>query len=214
MAKKTTQIESTDSTKLFNADDYEAIEVAGTVEDTKGLLSAVGIEIEKYYPAPDTFVMVKKTDAEKAKEVIGNASSVTSETVQVESKGAEEFQTEVVQCTEFNAVEQVCVDCENFTVDELNEVINWCSNKIDDLQREEVEALEAEMRAIQDKLLALKGRKPAPLTIVSGEAKRTANPIVNPDNPSQVYKFGRTPDWLAALMAKTGKTIIELRNMA
>lgn len=38
------------------------------------------------------------------------------------------------------------------------------------------------------------------------------SPIVNPNNPDQIYKAGRIPEWLNELMQNTGKTVTELRK--
>ena len=100
---------------------------------------------------------------------------------------------------------------ESLEVTELKEVIDYCQTLIDEIQREEVEALEAEMRAIQNKLLALQGRK-ATRASMRQSPKRTATPIINPADPSQTYTFGRMPDWLSALMVETGKTLAQLRD--
>lgn len=102
-------------------------------------------------------------------------------------------------------------ELDEFDVDGLKEVIEYCSSRIDELQREEVEALEAEMRAIQDKLMAMRGYKNNMIKTEGSKQKRTEKVVINPDNPTQVYKFGKTPDWLSALCAKTGKTVSELR---
>lgn len=101
-------------------------------------------------------------------------------------------------------------ELDEFDVDGLKEVIEYCSARIDELQREEVEALEAEMRAIQDKLMAMRGHR-GKQVVEKEKQKRTEKVVINPDNPTQVYKFGKTPDWLSALCAKTGKTVSDLR---
>lgn len=109
-------------------------------------------------------------------------------------------------------VEIICSGCDDLDVDELKQVIDYCSGRIDELQREEVEALEAQMRAIQDKLMAMKGFR-GKVVVENGEKqKRTAIPLVNPNNPSEVYTFGKHPDWLVKLMAETGKDVGQLRN--
>jgi hypothetical protein len=94
-------------------------------------------------------------------------------------------------------------------------LIEYCSNRIEELQKEEVEELEAQMRSIQDKLLAMKGfrGKQVVKTEKTEEAKRTRTEkvVINPDNPSQVYRFGKIPEWLDQLCVKTGKQVWELR---
>ena len=97
---------------------------------------------------------------------------------------------------------------EKLEVEDLKGVIEYCQNLIDEMQKEEVESLEAEMREIQDKLMALKGKK----TSVSSEKRRMAKSIVNPANLSQVYTFGRYPEWLEQLVIKTGKSVAQLRD--
>ncbi len=114
------------------------------------------------------------------------------------------------------SVEMICSGCDDLDVDGLKQVIDHCSNRIDELQREEVEELEAQMRAIQDKLIALNGHKGKVNgngTSDSGK-KRTDTPLVNPNNPKEVYTFGKHPDWLAKLMAETNKTVSQLREEA
>ena len=59
---------------------------------------------------------------------------------------------------QYTAVAVICHGLSELDVDELKEVIDYCEERIDELQRDEVESLEAEMRAIQDKLLSLKGK--------------------------------------------------------
>ena len=103
------------------------------------------------------------------------------------------------------------MELDEFDVDGLKEVIEYCSTRIDELQREEVEALESEMRAIQDKLMAMRGYKNNIIKTEGSKRSRTEKVVINPDNPTQIYKFGRAPDWLSALCAKTGKTVSDLR---
>lgn len=137
---------------------------------------------------------------------------------QVENKEVEttEMENKEVRSTEYTAVDIVCNDCDDLDVDELKQVIDYCSNRIDELQREEVEALEEQMRAIQDKLMALKGFRLQSKTVTGekSEAKRVATPLVNPKNPTEVYTFGKHPDWVVKLMAETGKTVYQLREEA
>lgn len=105
-------------------------------------------------------------------------------------------------------VDSTVKNCGMMSVDELKQVVEFCTTRITDLQRNEVEDIEAQMSKLQAKLDALKGVKPAELKEPS---KRTSKVVVNPDDPTQVYKFGKTPDWLSALCAKTGKTVSDLR---
>ncbi len=118
--------------------------------------------------------------------------------------------------TDTKSVEVICSGCDDLDLDGLKQVIDYCSNRIDELQREEVEALEAQMRAIQDKLIAMKGHKGKVNgngTSDSGK-KRNDTPLVNPNNPKEVYTFGKHPDWLAKLIAETNKTVSQLRAEA
>ncbi len=127
----------------------------------------------------------------------------------------ENGKTETPETTDsesLSPVEAIYNKCDELDVEQLKQVIEYCQERIDDLQREEVEQIEAEMRALQDKLIALKGHKTT--GIVGSGAKRTATPIVNPKNPTQMYTYGKTPDWLVELMKETGKTITELRQVA
>lgn len=107
----------------------------------------------------------------------------------------------------------VKIICDGLSIDELKGVIEYCSNRIDELQKEEVEALEAEMRAIQSKLMAMRGFRLNPV-MGNGNSgqKRADKPLINPKNPAQVYTFGKTPDWLSKWMTETGKTVAELRE--
>lgn len=56
------------------------------------------------------------------------------------------------------------------------------------------------MRAIQDKLLALKGKTSHPASSGREGAKKQARPIVNPNDSNQVYTFGKRPEWLRVLL--------------
>lgn len=121
--------------------------------------------------------------------------------------------------TEVTSIQWSCIKpgLDDLGVAGLKEVIEYCSNRIDELQKEEVEELESQMRALQDKLLALKGFrnkvvKSGVKTEKTEGSKRTTTPLVNPEDPSQVYTFGKIPDWAVKLMAKTGKTVRELRE--
>jgi len=71
---------------------------------------------------------------------------------------------------------------------------------IDELQRDEVEELEYQMRAIQDKLLALKGKTSHQASSGREGVKKQARPIVNPNDSTQVYTFGKRPEWLKTLL--------------
>ena len=95
---------------------------------------------------------------------------------------------------------------DTLAVDDLKQVIAYCESAINELQREQVEALESQMRAIQDQLILLKGRNGSP------SSSRNVKPIVNPANPSEFYTVGMTPYWLRELIASTGKTIAQLRE--
>lgn len=98
-------------------------------------------------------------------------------------------------------------------VESLKITIEYCQDRLQELQRAEIEALEAEMRTIQQKLFSMKGGKSLPNTMTSAVSKtRTAKPIVNPANSHEVYSMGRTPAWLKELMETTGKTLNQLRN--
>lgn len=142
------------------------------------------------------------------------------EVAEQEEEQEEEVEQEQEQALipdQYTAVEIICNDIDDLNVDELKEVIEYCSSRIDELQREEVEALEAEMRVIQDKLMAMRGFRGKPVTNGnqsghSGAVKRTDRPLANPKNPAQVYTFGKTPDWLSKWMSETGKSVRELRD--
>lgn len=165
--------------------------------------------------------MAKKpqtTNANPNVEIIETASTgetATPETNVVEENTMNELPVETAtpeENKEYTAVEMICSGCDDLDVEELKQVIEYCSSRIDELQREEVEALEAQMRAIQDKLMAMKGFRGKQVVENGEKQKRTAIPLVNPNNPSEVYTFGKHPDWLVRLMAKTGKDVGQLRN--
>ena len=101
---------------------------------------------------------------------------------------------------QYTAVEVICHGLSELEVDELKEVIQYCQERIEELQRDEVEELEYQMRAIQNKLLALKGKTSHPASSGREGAKKQARPIVNPNDPSQVYTFGKRPEWLKTLL--------------
>lgn len=101
---------------------------------------------------------------------------------------------------QYTAVEVICHGLSELEVDELKEVIQYCQERIDELQQDEVEELEYQMRAIQDKLLALKGKTSHPASSGREGAKKQARPIVNPNDPTQVYTFGKRPEWLKTLL--------------
>ena len=125
--------------------------------------------------------------------------------------------SETVDQTEVTSIQWSSIKptLDDLEVNGLREVIDYCENRITELQRNEVEELEEEMRAIQDKLLAMKGfrGKQVVKTEKTEEAKRTRTEkvVINPDNPSQVYRFGKIPEWLDQLCVKTGKQVWELR---
>lgn len=138
----------------------------------------------------------------------------------VETETEQELIPEVAQAHQLTGVEIICSDCDDLDIEELKQVIDYCANRIDELQREEVEALEEQMRAIQDKLLALKGFRGKPVNgadksasaSTNGEKRtRTEKVVINPENPNEVYRFGKMPAWLTALCEKTGKQVWELR---
>lgn len=134
------------------------------------------------------------------------------ETAAEEQEQAEEQAEE----KQYTAVDIVCNDCDDLNVEELKQVIDYCSSRIDELQREEVEALEEQMRAIQEKLMAMRGYKKPQHKDSNGHsgAERVATPLVNPKNPSEVYTFGKHPEWIVKLMAETGKSVYQLREEA
>jgi hypothetical protein len=101
---------------------------------------------------------------------------------------------------QYTAVGVICHGLSELDVDELKEVIDYCHDRIDELQRDEVEELEYQMRAIQDKLLLLKGKTSYPVSPSREGTKKQARPIVNPNDPNQVYTFGKRPEWLKALL--------------
>ena len=93
-------------------------------------------------------------------------------------------------------------------VDELKAVIGFCEEVITELQREQVEELETQMRFIQDQLMALKGHSRNGSTPTT----RNVKPLVNPANPNEVYTTGMLPAWLKELIGRTGKAVWQLRE--
>ena len=175
-------------------------------------------------PKLETEMTARKTAETSVKEFNDNLANASPELKQVaietlQSTGKEEF-VETVQeaqvdtkAEEMSGVKIICNDCDGLSADEIKVVIEYCSNRIDELQRKEVEALEAEMRAIKGKLISMRGFR-----LKSGTAngntrvKRTDSPLINPKNPTQVYTFGKTPEWLSKWMIETGKTVAQLRE--
>ena len=162
-------------------------------------------------------------------EVVENVEVVETPVTETETAVAEVIETAEVPDTEqaaeqqaeqelipdqLTGVEIICSDCDDLDIEELKQVIDYCANRIDELQRSEVEALEEQMRAIQDKLLAMKGFRGKAVSDKTEEAKRsrTEKVVINPENPSQIYRFGKVPSWLTALCEKTGKQVWELRE--
>lgn len=101
-------------------------------------------------------------------------------------------------------LELVITALDGFGVPNLKTVIEHCEGRIHELQREQAEALEAQMRAIQDKLIALRG--PAQSN------GRNIKPLRNPANPAEYYTSGMTPQWVRDLVNATGKPIWQLRE--
>lgn len=100
-------------------------------------------------------------------------------------------------------------------VESIKLVIDYCKDRLHELQRADIEVLESQMREIQAKLFSIKSGSvlmPKITTSAIPSAKRTAKAIINPSNQMEVYTFGRHPDWLKELMETTGKTIDQLRN--
>jgi len=91
------------------------------------------------------------------------------------------------------------------SIDELNttsirDLIEYSQSVIDRRRQSETEELERQMLEIQAKLLTLKG--PSAVGGNVNKSGKTARPIINPNNPSQIYKFGKHPKWLTDLVAE------------
>lgn len=95
------------------------------------------------------------------------------------------------------------------TIDDVQKVIGHCMEMIDrhyDAEVEEIDQKMAEMKAEYDREMAeLRSRRnvirpPESKPIVFPKATRNYREIVNPNNPSQVYKTGPRPDWLEDLL--------------
>jgi len=110
--------------------------------------------------------------------------------------------------TPVSALDSVKSLLHKLVVDELKEVMGCCEDLITELQREQVEELESQMRFIQDQLIALKGPRYSPAPTSS----RNVKPLVNPSNPNEVYTTGMLPGWLKELIGKTGKPVWQLRE--
>lgn len=102
-------------------------------------------------------------------------------------------------------LETVQLVLDEMSVSDLKTVVEQAEGLIHELQRAEVEALESQMRAIQDQLIALKGP-------VAQSGGRNLKPLRNPENPSEYYVCGLVPQWLRDLVARTGKPIWQLRD--
>ena len=106
--------------------------------------------------------------------------------------------------TPLSPLETVRLVLDDMPVPDLKTIIEHCEGRIHDLQREEVEALEQQMRFLQDKLIALRGP-------VQSNG-RNVKPLRNPANPNEVYTTGMTPAWVRELSAATGKPVWQLRE--
>lgn len=165
----------------FPIADYEAIET-GYVEQLMDRLQYYGIEYSKYYPAPDRFVLVKKGDAERVHQIIA----------ELEETPGIGVSTKVVATL---SPESIIEACKHLSLEDLEQV----AAAIDELA---VTAKQKLIAQLEEQLAMLKAGR---------DSKRVVVPIVNPDNPNEVYTFGRTPEWLVAHCVKTGKTVTELR---
>jgi hypothetical protein len=101
-----------------------------------------------------------------------------------------------------NAFETVMTQAASLTADELKSLGNYCLNLSKEMQSEAIKNTKAELRALQDKIDALKGMK---------TNTKNTSPVFNPANSNETYTMGRRPLWLNDLMLATGKTVDELR---
>ncbi len=154
----------------------------------------------KDYVAPEQVVEttpeVVEMNTEQAENT--NVAEQVETQVEVENQTAE-VATETAETEEVDELAALKEQLDELNVDGLKSIITHCEFLIEQINRDAVEALEAEMRAIQDKLWALKGGRRSLVLEESArsDSKKVGRPIVNPNNPQEVWGgFGARPDWL------------------
>ena len=109
----------------------------------------------------------------------------------------------------------------SFELEEIENFIELANERLETLKMKRINDIKEAMAKLNEELHSLSGQHANHTTSLkhsSGEkAQRnfgeTAwSPIVNPNNPDQIYKAGRIPEWLNELMQNTGKTVTELRK--
>lgn len=117
---------------------------------------------------------------------------------------------ETPEAVKANAVETEAVKAiksmlSGLSIEEVKEIDTHIKSMMDAIQQEKIKQLMEQKRLIDEQLKAFN---------VVGESVSDHTPIVNPNNPAEIYRMGKQPDWLKALMAETGKSVKELRAVA
>lgn len=105
----------------------------------------------------------------------------------------------------------------SYDMEELYEFIGLANERLVFLQSNEISEIEAEISRLKDRLAVLKGQtntiKDEMGFPMKEKKKKAFYPIINPENPSEVYTAGRLPEWVIKLAETTGKTIRQLRGI-
>ncbi|MEI2780913.1 MAG: hypothetical protein V9H25_06480 [Candidatus Competibacter sp.] len=154
--------------------------------------------VEVVETTPEAIEMTEQAET-TTNEQVETQEQVENQPAEVETSAVE---TQTLLDDELDALSVIKDDLSDLDVDQLKSIINYCEELIESINRDAVEALEAQMREIQDRLFALRGsRKQFALEqSVKSDAKKAGRPIYNPNNPSEVYRFGSYPQWVKELV--------------
>lgn len=227
MARKNGKSEVTESVPVTITEEVamntitETVEAVESVTTTEETGSQRGHECPPVVPSEEVAMKIIEDNQAEGSVVIeslneGLDTLGTPEEVETINEPHPMIRTTFVMTPEEELTQEAWDDIQErldvLNVESIKLVIDYCRDRLQELQRAEIEALEAEMRAIQQKLFSMKGVPTVSASMNSAPKTRTTKPIVNPNNPHEVYSFGRTPGWLSELMETTGKTIQQLRN--
>lgn len=105
----------------------------------------------------------------------------------------------------------------SYDMEELYEFIGLANERLVFLQSNEISEIEAEISRLKDRLAVLRGQTNTikdEMGFPTKEKKKKAfYPIINPNDPSEVYTAGRLPEWIIKLAETSGKTIRQLRGI-
>jgi hypothetical protein len=105
----------------------------------------------------------------------------------------------------------------SYEMEDLMEFIQLANERLVFLQSNEISEIEAEISRLKERLAVLKGQtdtiKDEMGFPMKEKKKKAFDPIVNPNDPSEVYTAGRLPEWVIELSKTTGKTIRQLRGI-